>query len=111
MLQTCAHHGNLGGGGALSQLGHADGRRQQRVDARVGGKFGRESMPTCWAGLLALRHPVIEAAQAEIVLAGRLAGRQPRQYQFSVGGRESSWLCCSRQWHAGLAAVQSTPAC
>lgn len=67
-----AHHDKLGVDRALAQLGHSDGRGQEGVDARIGCKFGRERMPACGAGLLALRNPLVEAAQAEIVLAGRL---------------------------------------
>lgn len=73
-----AHHDNFGVDRALAQLGHADGRGQEGVDTRVGRKLGREGMAARGAGLLALRNPLVEAAQAEVMLAGRLRA-QPMQ--------------------------------
>jgi hypothetical protein len=67
-----AHRDGALRGRPLAQLGHADGRRERGVDARVGGPLCWEGVPAGRARLLALCGPLVEAAQAEVVLAGRL---------------------------------------
>ena len=62
----------VGGRALLAQLGHANGGSQGCVDTRVAGKLGRQACTAGGAGLLALSRPLVEAAEAEIVLARRL---------------------------------------
>jgi hypothetical protein len=50
----------------------ADSKGERRVDPWIGGKLGREVVAAGGAGLLALGHPLVEAAEAEVVLARRL---------------------------------------
>ena len=59
-------------GPPISKLGHSDGTGQGCVDAGVGCKLGWKGKAAGGAGLLALVHPFVEAAKAEVVLTGRL---------------------------------------
>ena len=57
---------------SVSKFGHSDCAGQGCVDAGISGKLGRKGEATGGAGLLALVHPLVEAAKAEVVLTRRL---------------------------------------
>ena len=71
-----------------TQLGHANSCSQGSVDAWVAGKLGRQRAPTGRARLFSLSSPLVEATQAEIVLAWSLQARDPR----SAGAQTSSMV-------------------
>ncbi len=53
---------------AVSKFGHSDCAGQGCIDAGISGKFGWKGEATGGACFLALVHPLVEAAEAEIVL-------------------------------------------